>query len=329
MLLYKRIVGSLCLGFVFFIACSSDNNVISDKSSDEYEIPEQDEEGNVYMTTTFDGESRAYIVHIPSSYDASKPIPLVISLHGFGTTNQVHMDYTGFNKVADTHKFIIVYPMGLIRDTVNGRGNHWNAEFGSDVDDVGFMNHLIDKMYTDFNIDLKKIYVNGFSNGGFMSYVLACELSDRIAAIASVAGLLPIAQQNNCTLSHKIPVLQIHGNNDEIVPVTGFPNFALSLTDTMNYFLNKNNCSVTDFSTQEINGNSEDNSIARRFDYNTCVDDTKVVYYLIENAGHTWPDALEAGHLGITNRDFNGAEEIWKFCSQFVHPNPRAGTKLD
>ena len=127
---------------------------------------------------------RDYIVHIPSSYDNKVPIPLVLCFHGYGGTAS-GISYSNFNDVSDTANFIVVYPQG----TLLKRKSHWNVggwTLDSKIDDVGFISSLLDSLSERYNINQSRIYSTGMSNGGYMSFLLACQLSDRIAAIASV-----------------------------------------------------------------------------------------------------------------------------------------------
>ena len=114
---------------------------------------------------------------------------MVINLHGFALNGTQQTSYSDFNTIAESEGFIVIIPEGLSDTTFFGAiGTHWNSYWGTDSDDLGFLNLLIDQAYTDYGIDLSRVYCAGFSNGGFMSHRLACELSDRIAAIACVAG---------------------------------------------------------------------------------------------------------------------------------------------
>ena len=134
----------------------------------------------------FDGEDRDYRLRIPANFDGETALPLVFNLHGF-TSNATQQElYSRMNVVADTAGFFICY--------ANGIGAAWNVgwDFGSSADDVGFINFLIDQISAEYPILSDQIYSCGMSNGGFMSYRLACELNQRIAAVASVLSLIHI-----------------------------------------------------------------------------------------------------------------------------------------
>jgi polyhydroxybutyrate depolymerase len=277
-------------------------------------------------TIAHDGETREYALFLPSSYQAGQNLPMVFNLHGFGSDVTEQIFYTALNAVAQEENFIVVTPQGLERTTAVGPGSHWNAYFGTDVDDLGFLNLLIDQIYTDYNIDLARVYSTGMSNGGFMSYRLACELSDRITAIASVTGSVFNEQLNNCTPSRAVPVMQIHGTNDGVVNYNGIPSFAPSIPDLVGYWVDYNNCSTPADTIAIPNISTTDNSTVEKLEYNNGDGDSKVWFYIVDNGGHTWPGALIDLEGEVTNYDFNASEHIWEFFSQFEHPNPAEGT---
>ena len=131
------------------------------------------------------GEKRAYLLHVPASYNPATPVPLVISIHGFAEWPAHQAQISRWNELADQHGFIVVYPSGT------GFPLRWRAGCGAPSDpmeDVTFIADLIDKLEKGYTIDKNRIYANGLSNGGGMSFMLACKLAGRIAAIGGVAG---------------------------------------------------------------------------------------------------------------------------------------------
>lgn len=283
----------------------------------------------VFKTIVHDGQTREYDVFLPAAYSAGVQMPMVFNLHGIGSNVFEQKFYTNFNSVANAEGFIVVIPQGLT-DTV-GSGDvtpHWNSYFGSDVDDVGFLNLLIDAVYTDYDIDLARVYSTGFSNGGFMSYRLACELSDRITAIASVSGSVVLTQFTNCTPSRGVPVMQIHGTEDEVVLYDGTPGFSPPIPDLVDYWVGLNNCDATPTVIDVPNNSTTDNSTVQIEKYLNGDGGSEVWFYIVDNGGHTWPDGAIDLPGQVTNHDFNASEDIWEFFNQFTHPNPAAGTLL-
>src|SRR5687767_7007221 len=140
-------------------------------------------------TIVSSGEQREYLLHVPSSYDRTRPAPLVISLHGGAMWPAHQRDISRWNEVADEHGFLVVYPGGMTLLETGGRHRVWNVNRGPGLGkDVRFISDLIDKLQKTHNIDSDRIYANGLSNGGGMSFVLSCTLSDRIAAVGMVGA---------------------------------------------------------------------------------------------------------------------------------------------
>ena len=251
---------------------------------------------------------RDYIVHIPSSYDNKVPIPLVLCFHGYGGTAS-GISYTNFNDVSDTANFIVVYPQG----TLLKRKSHWNVggwTLDSKIDDVGFISSLLDSLSERYNINQSRIYSAGMSNGGYMSFLLACQLSDRIAAIASVTGSMTPQTYNLCNPQRPIPVLQIHGTNDQKVPYKGNRKWSLSINKVLEYWINHNNCDITpvEMSFPDINNSNESN--VHRLSWLNGDNSVVTDHIIVNGGGHDW--------FGVWgNMDINSTAEIWKFFSQY------------
>ena len=251
---------------------------------------------------------RDYIVHIPSSYDNKVPIPLVLCFHGYGGTAS-GISYTNFNDVSDTANFIVVYPQG----TLLKRKSHWNVggwTLDSKIDDVGFISSLLDSLSERYNINQSRIYSTGMSNGGYMSFLLACQLSDRIAAIASVTGSMTPQTYNLCNPQRPIPVLQIHGTNDQKVPYKGNRKWSLSINKVLEYWINHNNCDNTPIEMSFPDINNSDESNVHRLSWLNGDNSVITDHIIVSGGGHDW--------FGVWgNMDINSTAEIWKFFSQY------------
>jgi polyhydroxybutyrate depolymerase len=138
---------------------------------------------------TVDGRERTYLVHAPSPYSKATPAPLVVALHGRLGTGRGQEWLAHLDKVSDEHGFVVVYPDGLNRSWADGRGTSPSDQ--ANVNDTKFISQLIDKLAAEYSIDAGRVYVAGMSNGGFMSGRLACELSEKIAALAIVGCQFP------------------------------------------------------------------------------------------------------------------------------------------
>lgn len=269
-----------------------------------------------YLDTIWsEGISRTFRVYVPAIYDSERPTPLVFNFHGMNGTASSFENFTKFRSVADTANFLLVTP--------NGRKN---PHFPSDIqqtwnnfdccpnnaDDAVFVSNMIDTLAQKYNIDLTRVYSAGYSNGGFMGYDLACRLSNRIAAIASVAGSAEYSRLSSCNPTRAVPVLEIHGTNDPIVPYTGGELLGVSFHSVNNlikFWVEKNLCSVNPSITILPNTNTTDGSTVERHVYSDSPDGNTVELLKIINGGHTWPGA----YGGDTNRDIIADNEIWRF----------------
>lgn len=266
----------------------------------------------ISQTTTgsflYKGVIRNYIVYKPTINNGTKPVPLVLNLHGYTSNASDQFLYTQFDKIADTANFIIVCPNGISNSWNSG----WNVPYSSGTDDVGFLSALIDTIQSHYSIDANRIYSTGMSNGGFMSFRLACELSNKIAAIASVTGLMSTGQTQNCNPARKVPVLFIHGTNDPTVAYNGSL-ISISADSTFGYWKSKNSCSGSASFSSFQNKSTTDGCTAERYTYSSCGTNSEVDFIKIVGGGHTWPGAPIDISSGPTNHDFSASEEIWKF----------------
>ena len=255
---------------------------------------------------TFDGINREYLSYVPSSYDPLNPAPLVICLHGLGD-NMNNFSGIGMNYVADTANFIVVTPEaivdGLLGSTAwNSGASYLGFTLNSNVDDLGFINALIDTISTNYSIDQSRVYACGFSMGGFMAQRLACELNNRIAAIASVAGT--IGDALTCTPNKAVSVCHFHGTSDATINYTG-NQYGTDAEETVNFWVSNNNCNPSNVVTTSLpNTNPNDGYTVDHSIYSGCDDNTEVEFYKVNGAGHVW--------LGPTN-DIFYTTEIWDF----------------
>jgi len=173
--------------------------------------------GDHTRTLMIGEQKRTYLVHIPKKYDPKKPTPVVLALHGAAMNGPMMAPFSGLNKKSDDAGFIVVYPSG----TGTGPFLTWNAGgllgkmAEGKADDVAFISKLLDDLATVVKVDEKRVYATGISNGGMMCYRLAAGLSDRIAAIAPVAGTIAIKESKP---KRRVPVLHFHGTRDTFVP---------------------------------------------------------------------------------------------------------------
>lgn len=168
------------------------------------------------------GGERPVTVVVPSSYEGA-PTPLVVLLHGYGASATLQDIYFGLSGLAESRGFLLALPDGTL-DTSGRR--FWNAgdaccDFGEvEVDDVGYLTSVLDELEAAYAVDPKRVFFIGHSNGGFMSFRMACDLAGRVAAVASLAGAMPL-DPSACAPSEPVSVLQVHGTADETVPYEG------------------------------------------------------------------------------------------------------------
>jgi len=221
------------------------------------------------------------------------------------------MYYGDFRPIADTAGFLLVHPMG----TLDGNNQpYWNANWGGTVDDIGFTEALIDSLALLYSVNLDRVYSTGMSNGGFMSYTLACSLSNRIAAIASVTGTMNTNQSLTCNPLHPMPVMEIHGTGDGTVPYNGAAGMS-SISNTLNYWVGFNQCDVSPIVTNVPDINTFDGCTAEHYLYKNGNNGVEVEHYKIINGAHTWPGAPVV--IGTTNYDINASLKIWEFFAQY------------
>lgn len=262
---------------------------------------------------TYDGIQRNYILYIPEIYDGSAAVPLVLNFHGYGSNAAQQMFYGDFRDIADTEGFLLVHPQGTI---LNG-DQQWNVGFlenGNTTDDVGFTEALIDELANLYTINLDRVYATGMSNGGFMSFLLACQLSEKIAAVASVTGSMTPDTYNACNAQQPTPILQIHGTIDSNVPYNGASN-SLSIEDVISYWVNYNNCETNPTITTLSNTDTTDGSTVEHSVYENTNNGITIEHMKVIGGGHTWPGSVVK--LPGTNQDINASMEIWHFFSRF------------
>ncbi len=283
------------------------------------------------LELTHNDSLRTYKLYVPAAYDGSEPWPLVIVLHGYTVDADFMISATGMNAVADTGHFLVAYPQGLWAQLLvsippfpdNGTGWNSGGIVVSGNDDVGFLSQMIHKIGLSAKVDPARVFACGLSNGGYMSYRLACELSDRIAAVASVSALMPTDVP--CSNGRPVPLMEIHGTADPIVPFDGIPPYNLSIPDGIAFWVNHNGCDAAPAVIQLPDLVTTDNSTVTVKSYGNCDDGAEVLLYETVGAGHAWPTPyapFTPPFLGPRNADINASTEIWNFFKKFEHPNP-------
>jgi polyhydroxybutyrate depolymerase len=266
-------------------------------------------------TLVVGNETREYLLYVPESYEAAKPVPLVISLHGAALWPRMQRVISGWNDVADEEGFIVVYPAGL--PIVAGHWLRvwrlWSGLTGSDdtAPETRFIADLIDALIAQYNIDPTRIYADGYSNGGGMANLLACRLPDRFAAIGAVAATR--LSWDRCDGFKPTPLIAIHGTADDGVPYDGGTGSAFddyewdSIATWIGGWAQRNGC-----------GSSPRESVVaadvQRVEYSDCASGANVVLYTVEGGGHAWPGRPSPEvFVGHVSNSINATRELWAF----------------
>lgn len=282
--------------------------------------------GDRYFSLIHDSIERKYLVHAPPSYDKARQIPLVIMFHGGGGTGVWAMKETGWDKKADEEGFLAVFPDGTRPHPSKpakfaGRNaQSWNDGSGRaisaaerNVDDIGFIRAMIDDLKTNYNIDPKRIYATGFSNGGSMTFRVGRELSEIVAAIAPSAG----ADWTNLPPARAIPILYLTGTEDPLNPLEGgkigIREFGFGVKkpvrETIARWVDMLYCPSEPGVSYDKNG-------VKGISYSPCKNGAEVVFYTVEGMGHVW-----AGHknllpekiVGKSSDKIDANDVIWEF----------------
>jgi polyhydroxybutyrate depolymerase len=289
------------------------NTVIPNNQNNNPETCTEYQQRILKCELTHKGLDRYYYIQLAHP-EAEGLSSVLFNLHGYGSDAIEQMNYTNFNNLANTkeNNFILIHPQGAPLNTaLTSSSSHWNSggwTIGSTVDDVDFIDTIIALVSQKYDLNQNRIYSTGMSNGGFMSYHLACNLSSKIAAVASVTGSMSSETYESCNPDHPTSILQVHGSIDVTVPFQG--NSALgmrSVNDVMDYWKLYNACDVDPTS---IIIDYFDIEIAVQHDtYSNCLNDVHVELYKIEGMGHTWP---YKGRYGIS-----ATEIIWEFINTY------------
>jgi polyhydroxybutyrate depolymerase len=278
--------------------------------------------GDHTASMLWDGQNRFYIYHVPANAYTGASMPLVICLHGGGGDAQqmVELTHGGFNTLADSDGFWVLYPSAL-----DGKWNDGRDPAFSQSDDVGFISALIDYFITNMNIDASRIYVTGISNGSHMVMRLARELSNKIAAVAAVCYAMSEKEAGLYIASEPVSFLVMTGTQDPLIPWFGGETNdlegermlgpILSMSDTVDALVSFDYCYLNPIVTWIPDYDPDDGTRVRVEDYTDGKYGTEVIFYQIIGGGHTWPVGYQYNVVvvGKTCRDIDANQVIWAF----------------
>lgn len=299
----------LLLSVVFLANCSDEDDDIntnntSVKNSDTSDTTTIDttQFGLFEKSIMHNSIQRDYLLYVPKGYDSTQAVPIVFSLHGASGTKESQYQLSEFNIIADRETFLVVTPEATAR---RGALTFWNQTSSANgADDVGFIDTLISVIAAEYNVDLDRVYLAGSSNGAFMSLQIACERSNKIAAVAAVKGYMSPDQIANCNPSLPTAIIQMHGTQDPLVTYSGVEatiDFWNAFNQTVTVPL------ITNFpDTDPNNGNTANSKL-----YRNGTNGVEVEHIEVVNGAHDW-----FGEAG-TNYDFSASEEAWQFFDKF------------
>jgi polyhydroxybutyrate depolymerase len=280
--------------------------------------------GDSVVSIASGGTTRPVLLHLPSGFTDRSMVPLVLNMHGSGSTAAQQAGLSGMDAAADRDGFIVAYPQGAI---TSGSGYDWNVPgqplFGGGAapanapDDVAFLATVIHTLQADLCVDASRVYATGFSGGARMASQLGCDLSGVVAAIAPVSGLrLPAP----CPSTRPVPVLTFHGTADPIDPYDGSGQayWTYSVPVAAQRWAAHDGCGPTPAQTEPATG-------AELTAYSGCGDATAVTLYTIVGEGHEWPGGptlptRDIDVLGPQSNAVNANALMWRFFS--AHPLP-------
>lgn len=339
MLRYRLvIVASLfifCLGFIVSADAGFRTSVewIKDKKGKGAEFSHGP--GDYGRELVVNKSDRYYELHVPSSYDKSKPFPVVLVFHGGGSDPGAVRYESDMDRTSDREGFLVVYAAGtptkwLFKNRLLtwNDGRPYQDGTPNTTDDVGYVAALLDDLETWFNIDKKRIYACGYSNGGQFTYRLSKRMTDRIAAIATVAGQRPVKDDFDPPPSRPLSIMQFSGLQDKVAPYeggppkTGSPGIkanAYPVKEAIESWVIYDGCPSKPAEVKRIGKAVMDH-------YGPCRDNTEVVLWTLGDGGHTWPggrvvpnvEILGLGKMGNINQDIKASDLMWEFFKK--HP---------
>lgn len=269
------------------------------------------------------GLTRSYFLLVPTSYQVGQPAPLVLALHGGGgDADRMCQLQGGINELAEDEGFLVVCPQGVEQHWNDGRQTQRYRAHRESIDDVGFLLALIDHLAASYTLDLSRVYATGMSNGGMMSYRLACEAGQRLAGVAAVIANLPA--DLDCRPVSPIPVMIMNGTEDPLMPFDGGQvrffrqelGEVLSTAQTAEFWAEVNHCSPAPAPVPLPEQAPNDGTRIARQIYADCDPAGRLVVYVVEGGGHSWPGGPQYAPrwvIGPTSREGHAGQAIWAF----------------
>jgi polyhydroxybutyrate depolymerase len=276
-------------------------------------------------TLDHDGRQRTYLLHVPDGLHENEPVPLVFVFHGGGGTGSGMVSLTEFDKLSDREEFVVVFPDGVGNSWNDGRQNLASEAYLLNVDDVGFVDAMVETISLEFPVDQERIYATGISNGAIFSHFLAAQRASTFAAIAPVVGGLATPFNEQFNPDDNVSVIVIQGADDPLVPYDGGQiaggnrGAIIGTDDTVELWVQNDGCNNTPLIEELPNNDLNDGCLVTRYTWSNGRADSAVVLLRIEGGGHTWPGGaqyLPESIIGRVCKDFEASEVIWSFFKE-------------
>ena len=274
--------------------------------------------GDSVDTFNVGGFGRTYLLHVPPQHDPQTATPLLLFFHGFESNGREFQFLTGLDEFTDARGWITVYPSGVSGSWAAGCDCTTADAMG--VDDLAFVDALIEELGRSLAVDSSRIYAAGFSQGSQFIHHLACSRETTLAAAASIGATMAPVVSESCQLAEALPMVFIQGTNDRSFPWGGDPPFLLSLHETVERWVELNGCQ-TFTEGVEPDRDPNDGTLVRTETYSDCLAGVEVKLYSVERGGHTWPSSvvsLDEERFGLTSQDISASQTIVDFFSRFV-----------
>jgi polyhydroxybutyrate depolymerase len=272
------------------------------------------------------GVERHYLLVIPDKSDPKAAMPLVFVFHGAGNTSTNMQQEIGITELARKKGFIAAFPDG-IEKRWNGGASDPDSLASARSDDVAFVSAMIDRIDSEQRVDMRRVFATGSSNGAIFCYTLACRLSDRIAAIAPISGLLSESVSSRFHPANPVSLISFNGTDDPLLHFAGEPRDGrglMSVNDSVAFWVRKDRCDPTPVVTQDPQSALDDGVTVIRIAYHGGSAGSAVEAFVIAHGGHTWPghhtDPTWAKTAGKTAMSISANELMWEFFLQ--HPKP-------
>lgn len=279
-------------------------------------------------TVSWGGRDRSYFLHVPAHLDPSAPAPLLLALHGATMNGPLMAWVTGLSRWADQAGYVVAYPQG----TGPGSALFWNAvrccgsARADNVDDVGFLDVVIADLVGSRAIDRSRVNVAGWSNGAMMAYRFAAERAEHVAAFAAIGGTLAIDDPRP---SRPVPLLHIHGTEDEFVPYDGGQGPRSisgvnhrSVKETIETWVRVNGCPSEPKRDVKADQAGDGTTIIRET-YGEEGSPAEVTMLTIKGGGHAWPGRPSPPGLGRSSRNLDANQTLGSFFARHRVANDR------